>query len=55
MKYTEIDKNGQKVTRWKTDKKLSQKELENQREEFAQEAQAGNVLCLSDLFINHGM
>jgi len=55
MKYTETNKQGQKVTRWTTDKKLTQQELEHQREEFAQEAQAGNVLCLSDLFINHGM
>ncbi len=55
MKYTETDKNGQSVIRFKTDRKYTQAELAQQREEFDKEAKAGKVICLSDLMINHGM
>ena len=29
--------------------------LKKQREQFAKDADAGKVLCLTDLFISHGM
>ena len=29
--------------------------LEKQREQFEKDAQSGKVLCLTDLFISHGM
>jgi len=55
MKYTEREQNGQEVVRWKTDKKYSKEELKQQRKEFTKAAEAGKMLCLSDLMINHGM
>lgn len=55
MKYTEKLKDGSEVVRWDTSKKYTKEELKKQREEFLKTAKAGKLLCLTDLFANHGM
>ena len=55
MQYTEKQKDGSDLVRWKTDKKYTKSELEQQRNEFESAAKSGKVICLSDLMINHSM
>ena len=43
------------VVRFDTSKKYTKEELAVQREQFSKDAKAGKVICLTDLFINHGM
>jgi len=38
-----------------TDDPNRQEKLKAQRDEFEKDAKAGKVLCLTDLFISHGM
>jgi len=47
------DKDG--VVRWDTSRKYTKAELKKQREEMSAEADKGTVLCLTDMFINHGL
>lgn len=53
--YEETDKQGDKIIRWDTNKKYTKEELKQQREEFEEQAQKGKKICLTDLFINHGL
>lgn len=48
--YTETDKSGQTVTRYK--KTNDAQLLKKQCEDFNKQAQEGKVLCLTDLFCN---
>lgn len=57
-RYVQEYKEGQnikEVVRFDTNKKYTNEELEAQREQFSKDADAGKVICLTDLFINHGM
>ena len=62
MKYNsrfveEKIENGKTIetVRFDTTKKYTQRELKTQREQFSKDAQAGKIICLTDLMINHGM
>jgi len=45
----------QGVLRWEVRKDYSQEQLAAQRKEFVEEAEKGQLLCLSDLMCNAGM
>lgn len=53
--YEEIQKDGSKVVRLNTNKKYNKEELKAQREGMEKAAKEGKVICLTDLFITHGM
>jgi len=53
--YVKKEKDGSETVRWDTNKKYTKAELGQQRQEFEDAAKSGEVLCLTDLMINHGM
>lgn len=54
-KYIEKQKVGEDVLRWKTNKKYTLKEREEQWREAENHVKEGKPICLSDLMINGGM
>lgn len=55
LSYTEKIKNGDKeieVVRFKTDKELNDKEIEEMFNKAEEEAKNGKKICLTDLLIN---
>lgn len=54
-KYIETDAQGKEVIRWKTSGKPTKEEHTQMLAEFDKATDAGQVVCLTDLFVNSGM
>ena len=54
-RYIERDEAGKDVVRFATTRKHNRAQQRRQRDQFTEDAKAGKLICLTDLFISHGM